>query len=87
MFAYQKKIRVQLKNGLSEEETKELTKKISNSLYRVSAGTKPWEIQSIVDPKIGLTNPETIFKDYGIKNCIKGYDSKVENKKTNKKKE
>ncbi|MCJ7932281.1 MAG: M20/M25/M40 family metallo-hydrolase [Chryseobacterium sp.] len=64
MFAYQKKIRVQLKNELSEEETKGLTKKISNFLFRIHPGTKPWEIQSIVDPKIGLTNPDTIFKDY-----------------------
>ena len=64
MFAYQKKIRVQLKNGLSEEETKGLTQKIGNFLSRIQPGTKPWEIQSIVDPRIGLANPDTIFKDY-----------------------
>ncbi|MBB6330623.1 metal-dependent amidase/aminoacylase/carboxypeptidase family protein [Chryseobacterium sediminis] len=64
MFAYQKKIRIQLKKGLSEEELNGLTKKISNSLFRASPGSNPWEIQSIVDPKIGLTNPDTIFKDY-----------------------
>lgn len=64
MFAYQKKIRIQLKNGLSEEELNGLKKKISNSLFRASNASKPWEIQSIVDPKIGLTNPDTIFRDY-----------------------
>ncbi|PWN60943.1 M20 metallopeptidase family protein [Chryseobacterium viscerum] len=64
MFAYQKRIRIQLKNELSEEQTNELTKKISNSLFRASSGSKPWEIHSMVDPKIGLTNPNTIFKDY-----------------------
>ncbi|WP_288377389.1 M20/M25/M40 family metallo-hydrolase [Chryseobacterium culicis] len=64
MFAYQKKIRIQLKNGLSEDELTGLSKKISSSLFRVSNGGKPWEIQSIVDPKIGLTNPDTVFKDY-----------------------
>ncbi|WP_114822437.1 M20 family metallopeptidase [Chryseobacterium sp. KLBC 52] len=64
MFAYQKKIRIQLKNGLSEDELNSLGKKISNSLFRTSHGGKPWELQSIVDPKIGLTNPDTIFKDY-----------------------
>lgn len=63
MFAYQKKIRVQLKNRLPEDETNRLTKKISNFLIRLHEG-KPWEIQSIVDPTIGLTNPDTIFKDY-----------------------
>lgn len=64
MFAYQKKIRIQLKNGLSEDELNDLGKKISNSLFRTSNGGKPWELQSIVDPKTGLTNPDTIFKDY-----------------------
>ncbi|MFS4473212.1 M20 metallopeptidase family protein [Chryseobacterium sp. T20] len=64
MFAYQKKIRIQLKNGLSEDVLNGLGKKISNSLFRTSNGGKPWELQSIVDPKIGLTNPDTIFKDY-----------------------
>ncbi|MGE8536470.1 MAG: M20 metallopeptidase family protein [Chryseobacterium sp.] len=64
MFAYQKKIRIQLKNGLSEDETKGLTKKISNFLYRIQPEAKPWELQSIIDSKIGLANPDTIFKDY-----------------------
>ncbi len=64
MFAYQRKIRIQLKNGLSEDDLTGLSKKISSSLFRVSNGGKPWEIQSIVDPKIGLTNPDTVFKDY-----------------------
>ncbi|MBO9690750.1 M20/M25/M40 family metallo-hydrolase [Chryseobacterium sp.] len=64
MFAYQKKIRVQLKNRLPEDETNRLTKKMSNFLIRLHAEGKPWEIQSIVDPTIGLTNPDTIFKDY-----------------------
>ncbi|WP_079242007.1 M20 family metallopeptidase [Chryseobacterium indologenes] len=64
MFAYQKRIRIQLKNGLSEEELNGLAKKISNSLFRTSDRGKPWELQSIVDSKIGLTNPDTIFKDY-----------------------
>ncbi|QOG04735.1 M20 family metallopeptidase [Flavobacterium sp. MDT1-60] len=66
MFAYQKEIRIQFKNTLSAEEVKELTVKIRNSLVRSKNGSKPWEIQSITDPKIGLTNPNTIFKDYLI---------------------
>lgn len=64
MFAYQKRIKIQLKKEFSKEETKELMKKISNSLFRGTKGSKPWEIQSMVDPKIGLTNSNTIFKDY-----------------------
>ncbi|MCP2029030.1 metal-dependent amidase/aminoacylase/carboxypeptidase family protein [Flavobacterium sp. HSC-32F16] len=66
MYAYQKEINIRFKNALSGEEIKELTSKIRNSLVRSNNGSKPWEIQSIIDPKIGLANPSTIFKDYLI---------------------
>lgn len=66
MFAYQKEIEIQFKNTLSAEAVKELTFKIRNSLVRTTNASKPWEIQSIIDPKIGLMNPNTIFKDYLI---------------------
>lgn len=66
MFAYQKEIGIEFKNTLSGEEVKELTSKICNSLVRFNKGSKPWEIQSITDSKIGLVNPNTIFKDYLI---------------------
>lgn len=66
MFAYQKRIRVKLKNELTNEQAKELTKRIYNFLSRARTGSKPWEIQNIVDPKTGLVNPNTIFKDYLI---------------------
>lgn len=66
MYAYQKEIGIQFKNVLSKEEVKDLSAKIRKSLVRTINGSKPWEIQSILDPKIGLTNPNTIFKDYLI---------------------
>ncbi|ABQ07602.1 M20 metallopeptidase family protein [Flavobacterium johnsoniae] len=66
MYAYQKEIGIQFKNVLSKEEVKDLSAKIRKSLVRTINGSKPWEIQSILDPKIGLRNPNTIFKDYLI---------------------
>lgn len=66
MFAYQKRMRIRLKNELTNEQVKELTKKIYNLLSRSKRDSKPWEIQNISDPKIGLINPNTIFKDYLI---------------------
>lgn len=66
MFAYQKRIRIQLKNELSKEDIKDLTKKIRNSLVRTAKGSKPWEIQQMSNPEMGLTNPNTMFKDYLI---------------------
>ncbi|MCD0469759.1 M20 family metallopeptidase [Flavobacterium sp. JAS] len=66
MYAYQKEIGIQFKNALPNEEVKELTSKIRKSLVRSDNGSKPWEIQYISDSKIGLMNPNTIFKDYLI---------------------
>ena len=66
IFAYQKRIRLKFKNELSIEKVNELEKKIRNTLSRSKTDSKPWEIQNIVDPKIGLINPNTIFKDYLI---------------------
>ncbi len=66
MFAYQKRIRIKLKNVLTNEKANELTKKIHSLLSRAKTDSKPWEIQNIGDPKIGLMNLNTIFKDYLI---------------------
>ncbi|MCT4205824.1 amidohydrolase [Elizabethkingia anophelis] len=76
VFAYQKRVKIELKNTLSDKEVKELSKKISASLSRIENNSKPWEIQYITDPKIGLMNPNTIFKNYRIidENFISGSD-------------
>lgn len=66
MFAYQKMIQIKFKEELTKEQTKELSKSIHDALSRFAAGTKPWEIQGMLDPKIGLSNPNTIFKDYSF---------------------
>jgi metal-dependent amidase/aminoacylase/carboxypeptidase family protein len=66
IFAYQKRIRIKLKNELTKEQAKELTIKIHSFLSRATNDSKPWEIQNMIDPKIGVTNPNTIFKDYLI---------------------
>jgi metal-dependent amidase/aminoacylase/carboxypeptidase family protein len=66
IFAYQRRIQIKLKNELTNEQTKQLTKNIFSQLSRVQTGSKPWEIQNMVDPNIGVTNPNTIFKDYLI---------------------
>ena len=66
IFAYQKRIRIELKNELSNEEAKKLGQKIQRSLSRSQTGSKPWELQNMGDPYIGLTNSNTDFKDYFI---------------------
>jgi len=66
VFAYQKRVSIQLKNQVSNEEAKKLTKKLYSFLSRASFNSKPWELQSMNDPKIGLMKPNTIFNDYLI---------------------
>ncbi|OPC51850.1 amidohydrolase [Elizabethkingia anophelis] len=78
VFAYQTRVKIELKNALPDKEVKELSKKISASLSRIENNSKPWEIQYITDPKIGLMNPNTIFKNYRIidENFLSGSDDK-----------
>lgn len=78
IFAYQRRVKIELKNTLPDKEIKELSKKISLSLSRSENNSKPWEIQHISDPKIGLKNPNTIFKNYRIidGNFTSGSDDK-----------
>lgn len=66
MFAYQNRIRIKLKNELTKDEAKALARKIYISLSHAENNSRPWEIQYISDPKIGLMNPNTIFKNYLI---------------------
>lgn len=66
MFAYQKRIRIRLRNGVSKDEAKALASKIQRSLSRTQGNGKPWELQHISSPSTGLMNPNTIFKDYLI---------------------
>lgn len=64
LFAYQKGFRIEMKNKLSKVEIQNLKTQIRNLLTRVPDGNKPWELQHIIDPKHGLSTPNTIYKDY-----------------------
>jgi metal-dependent amidase/aminoacylase/carboxypeptidase family protein len=66
MFAYQKRIKIELKNELSKAQARALTQKIRSSLSRSQVGSKPWEINRMIDPDAGLMSPKAIFKDYLI---------------------
>jgi metal-dependent amidase/aminoacylase/carboxypeptidase family protein len=66
VYAYQKRVQIKLKDELTKEQAKELTKSIYSSLSRATSGSKPWEVQNMNDPKIGLTSPNTVYKDYLI---------------------
>ncbi len=66
MFAYQRRVSIQLKNELSTEQVTKLTKHVQDALFRIRPGAKPWEIQSAADPAIGVTSQSNGYQDYLI---------------------
>jgi metal-dependent amidase/aminoacylase/carboxypeptidase family protein len=77
MFAYQRRVSIRLKNELSKVEIQQLTKRVHGALSHARPGAKPWEIQNIVDPVIGVTSPSTAFQDYLI--MAEAFDARTEN--------
>lgn len=64
LFSYQKGLRIRLKNTLTPSQIAALTDAIRSALVRTHEGSRPWEMKSVLDLKIGLANPNTIFKNY-----------------------
>ena len=77
MFAYQKRVRICLKNEISNEEIEILANSVRNSFFRGKANSKPWEMQHISDREVDLANPNTILNDFGFMD--KHYDIYQEN--------
>ncbi|AXP79633.1 putative hydrolase YxeP [Mariniflexile rhizosphaerae] len=64
LYAYQKRIQITFNEKFSKDDAKTLYNKIRNEILRKKDGANPWEIPKAFDSIIGLTNPNTIFKDY-----------------------
>lgn len=77
MFAYQRRVSIRLKNELSKADVVQLTKNVTSELSRSRPGAKPWEIQNIADPVIGLTSQNTAFQDYLIMDAT--FDTRTKN--------
>lgn len=64
MFAYQKRVRIRLRNTVSKEDAKVLSQKIFKTMSRSKVNGKPWDIQNIDNPEVGLQRSDTDFKNY-----------------------
>ena len=64
IYAYQKRVQIRLKNNISVDEQEILYEIVKENISRLQPDSKPWVIQSAFDMSNGLTNPNTIFKDY-----------------------
>ncbi len=68
VYSYSRRISVKYKIEAKSDGLKQLMGTIARSLFRAAPNSKPWEVQNVVDPKIGLGSPETIYRDYLIIN-------------------
>jgi len=64
LYAYQKRIQIKFNDKFSKEDAGILYNQIRSEILRKKDGANPWEIPKAFDSIIGLSNPNTIFKDY-----------------------
>ncbi|SDF60068.1 amidohydrolase [Cellulophaga baltica] len=64
LFAYQKIIQITFNETFSGDDAETLYGKIRSEFLRKKDSLNPWEIPKAFDSIVGLTNTNTIFKDY-----------------------
>lgn len=66
MFAHQRRVRIRLRNELTDAQLQQLAARVQGELSRARPGARPWEIGRAGDPVVGLAAPATAFQDYLI---------------------
>jgi metal-dependent amidase/aminoacylase/carboxypeptidase family protein len=64
LFADYKQINISYKNSAQSEAIFEFTKRMVSNLQNVAPESGFWDTRNLMDPTIGIGNPNTIFKDY-----------------------
>lgn len=64
LFADYKTIELKFKKKANISELTDYVNKLLSKLQNVPNNSPFWDIQSLMDPELGLANPNTIFKDY-----------------------
>ncbi len=64
MFADYKTLSISFKNSVENESVIAYSKALILSLQNVEPSSKFWNPESLLDPNIGLANPNTIFKNF-----------------------
>lgn len=68
VFSYMRRIRITFHKDIPVDSVKQLTKMIAQDLYRTKRESKPWELENLSHPEIGLSNPKNYYQDYLIIN-------------------
>lgn len=64
IYAHTNIIKVSYKNSSENESVIDYTKKLIANLQNIKPDSKFWNFRNLLDPNIGLANPNTIFKNY-----------------------
>lgn len=64
IFAYQRRLRIVLKNSISTAELNILSGKIASALVRTREGATPWQLGQITDPQLGIASAASSFESY-----------------------
>lgn len=64
VFAGYKSIQISYKNSSENDSIITYTKKLISSQQNIKPDSKFWDNRNLLDPNIGLGNPQTIYKDY-----------------------
>lgn len=64
MFAYQRHLRLTLKDELAPADLQQLAQRVQDTLTRHPPLPRPWALQRLVDPETGVMSAGTVFRDY-----------------------
>ena len=64
MFAHKRRLRIALNDSLADADLAQLGQRVQAALARTRPLAKPWEIQRVGDPEVGVTSAGTAFQDY-----------------------
>lgn len=64
MFAHQRRVRITLRDELTAQEVDQLVKQVQSAMFRARPGARPWALQQLFDPTVGVAAPDTAFQDF-----------------------
>ncbi|PQJ79821.1 M20 metallopeptidase family protein [Polaribacter porphyrae] len=66
IYAHRTIIELVYENSINEEQIIKYTKELLNDIQTIEPNSPFWNQRYLLDPNIGMTNPNTIFKDYTV---------------------
>lgn len=81
VYSYRRRVKLAFKDSIDIEALTQSVNTVIQSMVRTKLNAQPWNLQHLVDPAIGLENPDTIYQEYLIpdnKLTVKESDNQLE---------